>query len=104
MTVDGRTMEIHHEEEWSALYVDGNLVEVGPTYWVEEKAFTLLGVTEVTDNAFMRGQNQREGVAKTLAEVAAYRLERESRLMTAAQMRNQAEELLREAGRLEGSS
>lgn len=96
-------MEIHHSgEEWSALYVDGRLEEVGDTYVVEERAFELLGVKEVQDDAFMRGQKSREGVAPTIDEVEAYRAEREASKARAAELREQAAALLAEAEQLVG--
>lgn len=96
----GRAMEIHHDE-WSALYVDGKLEVVGATSYVEEKAFALLGVREVTDDSFMQGQVRREGVAQTLVEVDTYRREREKRCEAAASLRSQADALLAQAAEME---
>lgn len=98
---DGRSMEIHHADEWSALYVDGTLAEVGDTYWVEEKAFAMLGVAEVSEDSFLRGQGQKDGVAKTLEEVAEYRRSREERLQEAANLREAAASLLAQASEME---
>lgn len=76
-------VEIHYEQqwgEWAALYVDGKLVTVGDNDNTEEKAFDVLGVRMVQDDAFMRGQDRREGVAQTLSEVAEYRAGEKERL------------------------
>lgn len=90
-------LEIHYAESWAALYVDGELVTVGDSYLAEERAFLILGVKTVQDDAFMRGQSQRAGVAKNLAEVASYRQQREERRAEAARLRGEAERLLKEA-------
>ena len=96
-------LEIHYADEWAALYVDGALDReygeptVGDRYRVEERAFELLRVRQIHDDAFMRGQNQRDGVARTLDEVAAYQVERHERKTRAERLRAQAEALLAEA-------
>jgi DNA-binding CsgD family transcriptional regulator len=96
-------LEIHYTGEgWAALYVDGKLDRVGDSYLAEERAFQLAGVTTVTDDAFMRGQNQREGVAQTLDEVAAYRAQRERDKAEAARLREEAQRLLARAAGLDG--
>lgn len=100
-------LEIHYDSEdtggsgeWAALYVDGKLDTVGDSYNTEERAFKLAGVRAVHDSAFMRGQNQRSGVAPTLDAVKAYVEERDARLTRAANLRRQAAELEAEAARL----
>jgi hypothetical protein len=93
-------IEIHYADEWAALYLDGKLDRVGDAYLAEEKAFGLLGVKQVQDDAFMRGQNQASGVADTLDEVAEYRRQRDEALTEAARLRAQADELLAKAGLL----
>ncbi len=94
-------LEIHYADEWAALYKDGELVRVGDSYLAEEKAFELLGVIIVQDDAFMRGQGRSDGVAQTLDEVVEYALERDRRKQTAADKRAEAERLLAEAKELE---
>ena len=95
-------VELHGPSgEWSALYVDGKLAQVGDTYVCEESLHTLLGITEVEGSDFMRGQNGRSGVAQTPQEVTAYSEEREAREHDAAQLRAQAQELLARASALE---
>jgi alpha-D-ribose 1-methylphosphonate 5-triphosphate synthase subunit PhnG len=94
-------LEIHYADEWAALYVDGRLKSVGDTYVAEEQALTMCGVKLVHDDAFMRGQDRREGVAPTLADAAIYRDEREQRRAKAAEMREQAKRMLDDAAELE---
>ena len=94
-------IEIHYAGDWAALYVNSELVVVGEAYVAEGKAFAILGVTCVQDDAFMRGQTQRDGVARNLAEVAAYRERREQRKAEAARLRAEAERLLDEARTLD---
>lgn len=99
---DGRKMELHSDGgEWSALYVDGKLEEVGDTYYVTERTLALLGVREVSDSGFMRGQTRREGVAKTLDEVEEYAEQRKKDLDTAEALRVEAARLIAGAERLE---
>lgn len=99
-------LEIHYAADWAALYVDGKLERVGDSYLAEERAFEMLGVTVVHDDAFMRGQSQRMGVADTLEEVAEWRTQRDQLLEQADQLEAQAEaaretaaELRAQAGR-----
>ncbi len=94
-------LEIHYaDDEWAALYKDGVLERVGDAYLAEERAFELLGVKTVRDDAFMRGQTQASGVAHTLDEVATFVTERETKRRQAAALRAEAERLLAEAGDL----
>lgn len=95
-------MEIHYTgSEWAALYVDGKLVDVGDAYLAEEEAFRRLGVKQVYDDSFMRGQTQREGVAKTLEEVEEYKTLRTERQRKADELRAEAARLAKEADELE---
>lgn len=93
-------LEIHYAEDWAALYVDGKLEYVGDSYLTEERAFALLGVITSQDDAFMRGQNKREGVAQTLAEVAEYSRKRAEKYIKAERLRAQASKLIAEADEL----
>lgn len=95
-------LEIHYADDWAALYVDGELDRVGDAYLAEERAFEILGVTQVPDDAFMRGQKQSDGVARTLADVQAYREQRDAAQAAAARLREQAAQLLAAATQLDG--
>ena len=95
-------LEIHYAEEWAALYRDGELVRVGDTYNTEEEAFQILGVKIVQDDAFMRGQNSRDGVAQTIDQVDEYRWARDNKQAEAGRLRQEAEELMRRAAELDG--
>lgn len=59
-------------EDWSALYIDGQLDTVADHYLVDERISELLGVETVSSDDFMRGGNYREDVAKTLDEIEDY--------------------------------
>lgn len=97
-------LEIHYTGDgWAALYVDGHLERVGDSYLAEQKAFQIAGVATVHDDAFMCGQTQADGVARTLDQVAEYRLQREAKQAEAARLREEAKRLLAEADRLSGA-
>ena len=98
-------LEIHYANDWAALYIDGTLDPdtVGDAYHAEEKAFELLGVKQVRDDAFMRGQSQRTGVAPTLDAVDEYRWQRDGAREEAARLRQEADALLARARELEES-
>jgi len=94
-------IELHHEDEWSAVYMDGKLVDgPGDTYLRYEWLMAHFNVKEVQDGAFMRGQTQSRGVAKTLQEVEEYRTAKEAREARALELRAQADELRAQADRL----
>ncbi|RKR92726.1 hypothetical protein BDK92_7204 [Micromonospora pisi] len=102
---DRPKMEIHYADGWAALYVDGQVDPdtVGDSHLAEERAFELLGVKQVQNDAFMCGQSQRDGVAPRLDDVAAYRKERDARRAEANRLRRQAAELLQQADTLDTS-
>lgn len=56
-------------EDWSALYEDGKLIEVGDHYWVQEKLLQLLGIEVVQSDDFIRGGSAREDVAPSLVAI-----------------------------------
>lgn len=102
--VDGATrLEIHHSEEWAALYVNGVLdpESVGDSYVAEECIHAMLGIIDVYDGMFMRGQTQREGVAVTLGDVDAYRTAEQERTAQADALRKQADALRAKADEIE---
>lgn len=61
------------DDDWSALYVDGSLEEVGDHYMVIDAALGILGVERVASNDFLRGGDSREDVASSLDEIEEYR-------------------------------
>lgn len=89
-------LEIHYDpnSNWAALYVDGQMETVGDAYVAEEHAFDLAGVAIVRDDAFLRGQDTRDGAAQTLDEVTAYRRQRDAARSEAELLRQQAQALL----------
>ena len=93
-------IEIHEADEWAAIYLDGHLVRVGDAYLADEWLRTRFGVKTVQDDAFLRGQTSREGVAQTLDEVLDYARARQERQDRAAALRAEAARLEDEAARL----
>jgi hypothetical protein len=87
--------------EWSALYKDGKLERVGDHYVVDEYLYELFDVEVEQTDDFMRGGEHREDVAKSLGELQEYRSQREDRKRTAASLREQAANLIRQAEGLE---
>jgi len=95
------SVEIHDYDDWSAVYLDGVLQRVGDTYLADEWVREHFGVTTVQDNAFMRGQNGRDGVAQTLDEVYDYQRRRDENIAKGAELRAEASRLLAEAAELD---
>lgn len=93
-------IEIHEADEWSAVYLDGHLVRVGDSYLADEWLRTHFGVATIQDDAFLRGQTSRDGVAKTLDELHAYASARRERMDRAAALRAEAKRLEEEAASL----
>lgn len=87
-------------EETIALYVDGNLMAIGPQPEVLDKAMKMLGIKQVFSPDFMRGQDTYALAAKTLDEINAYKAE--ANAAEAEALRQQAADLLRKANELEG--
>lgn len=94
-------LEIHYCDDWAALYVDGDLVQVGDSYLAEERAFQIMGVKTIHDDGFMRGGSSREGVASTLADIVAYRTSRDAQLQRVMELRAEADALMKQADALE---
>jgi hypothetical protein len=64
-------------EDWSALYVDGELDRVGDHYLIDERIQELYKVEDIRSDNFMRGGNYSHNVARTLAEVDEWVAEKE---------------------------
>jgi len=58
--------------DWSALYIDGELDRVGDHYLIDERISALTGVVEVSSDAFLLGGNYADGTARTLDEITEY--------------------------------
>lgn len=80
-------------DEWSALYVNGELAVVGDHYHSDEYLARMLGVDERDTGDFLDETGTYKGVAQTLAEAEA---RQEARLTREAE----AERLMEEAKRL----
>ena len=87
--------------EWSALYVDGKLVQSGDHCLVEDKIAELLGVKEVQSDDFLRGGDSYSDVAETLDDIENYRERhnavRKAKLTEADRLQAEAYRLLEES-------
>lgn len=91
-----KPIQIHYDDgEWAGLYVDGKLEYVGDTTVVHDKICEMFGVEAVYDNAFMRGQNKRAGVAQTVQEAAEYGRKRDEMRERMAALRAEADSIER---------
>ena len=90
-------------EEWSALYVDGELDKVGDTYLIDERLRYLAGVVTISTMDFLRGGGTRSDVAQNYEELKEYRHARLDRQRRAKDLRTQAAALQQEADELDKS-
>lgn len=90
-------IEIHRLDEWSGLYLNGELQVHGDHYHADEWLYDRFGVKVVEDS---RGWLLPDGSTprQTLAEVYAARDERERAKAEAARLRAEADEIERKAG------
>lgn len=94
------SIEFHSSDEWTAVYLNGQLQRVGDHYLADEWLRSRVGVVEVDDDAFMRGGDQRSGVAQTLDLVRDYQENRDRLRADAASLREQAAALEAQAASL----
>lgn len=80
-------------EDWSALYLNGELKVIGDHYLVDEAIKNLIGANVIDSDSFLRGGNDRESAAKSIAEISAY--ERKLALVEAEKNLIMAQEELR---------
>lgn len=104
-------IEFHEADEWTAVYVHGTLARdryrnpmVGNSYLADEWLRELFGVKTVQDDAFMLGQDGRDGVARHTGEIVQYATAREERKAAAATLREQAAALARQAAEIENGA
>lgn len=88
-------------DEWSALYVDGELVRHGDHYLIDEQLRVMFDVVSVQTNDFLTRENGRDGAAKTLDEVRHIEAGRTQAKRLADEKRDAARQLLKEADELE---
>jgi hypothetical protein len=94
--------------EWSALYVDGKLDQVGDSYLADDRIRELYGITDISERdgarfVLPRGCH-REDVPDTLEGAQAQIRAGELMLEQAADKRSRAAVLLMEADKLEGKT
>lgn len=87
-------------DDWSAVYVDGRLAQVGDHYLADEFLRRHFGVETVQSDDFLRGGSTRADVAPTLDDLQVWADERDARAARAEQMRLDAAELLAQAERM----
>lgn len=86
--------------DWSALYVDGELDRVGDHYLIEERIAELCDVELRDGDEFLLGSNRKVDTAQTLEEIEDYINNQYEREEQAEKLRRQAAELLRQAEEL----
>jgi hypothetical protein len=96
-------LTVVHHDDWEALYQDGKLIHQGHS--VTEQAFIAAGIDffespDLTGGA--QGRATAEATAKTLDELTQRGLDRENAERQAAALREQAQRLLDDAGRIDG--
>ncbi len=87
-------------EEWTALYIDGYLDQVGDSYLIDERIAEIAKV-EYIEADFLQGGDNRETVAQTLDELKAYNEKTGVARQRAQELRNRAQALLEQADLLE---
>lgn len=87
--------------DWAALYIDGKFEGQGHEHNMYERVLSVTGINVDYSDDFLRGDLSGNSVAQTVDEVEQYRLDKLNRHRLAQQKRLEAEELLREAARLE---
>lgn len=66
------------DNEWSALYIDGELDTVGDHDVIQARIFGLFDIEHEFSNDFMRGGTDMDSVAQSLGAVALYKARREA--------------------------
>jgi hypothetical protein len=99
-------IQIHRADEWSGLYVDGELIRHGDHYLADEALYEMFGVQIVDDPAWLLGGDgvRPHAPAEFLAEVEAYAEACRERERQAAGLEAQAAELERQAKELRAAS
>lgn len=93
--------------DWSALYVDGQLETVGDHYLVEERIAELCGIELREGDTFLLGQHEKNKAAQTIEEIQDYEEQlhdfaaKEASEKSARSLRETAADLLRQAEELE---
>ena len=90
-------------DDWSALYLDGKLIQLGDHYLVQEKIEEIFGIEVYDSDDFLRGGNSREHAAQTLEEVNEYRSKRSQIELDALLLEAQARSLEAQARKLRDS-
>lgn len=70
--MDNTVYRIYRADEWSALYINGQLDRAAESYLIDERLYEIFGVEIIDNDSFLLGQTQRDGVARTEDEIEAY--------------------------------
>lgn len=88
--------------DWSALYVDGDLEIVGDHTQVDERISQICNVEEREGDDFLMGSHNKKDAAQTIEQLESYQNRTTERaLKIANDLRSKAEGLIREAEALE---
>lgn len=88
--------------DWSALYVDGELEIVGDHTQVDERIFEICNVEVRISDDFLMGGNSRNDVAQNMEELETYQYrQRDRTIKLANDLREKAADLLSQAKALE---
>lgn len=88
-------------DEWSAVYLDGELQRVGDSYLADEWVREHFGVETIQSDDFLRGGDKRDDVAPTLAALKEWTDDRDARKRWADELREQAADLVARAAQVE---
>jgi hypothetical protein len=88
--------------DWSALYVDGELEIAGDHIQVDERIAEICNVEVRMSDDFLMGSDNRKDVAQTMEELETYQYRQQNRARGVAKsLRDKAAELLNQAQALE---
>lgn len=99
MTNPQKIVRYQGNHEWSALYVDGELVTYGDHYIVDERIAELFGIEMRYDDNFLASENDIP--FKTLAEIEEFEEENAKFIAAAENLRKEAMRLANDRGRIE---
>lgn len=92
-------IEIHRNDDWSGLYLNGELQTHGDHYHADEWLYQRFGVKIVHDSPWLLPDSRTP--RQTLAEVQAAAEERQRNLDEAVRLRDEAQKMIDRANALE---
>jgi hypothetical protein len=79
--------QLHRTGDMSAIYKDGVLFDSGDPDNMRNKVLTELGVIRVSNDAFMLGQDKKNGIAITLAAITTWQAAQTAKTVRLAEIR-----------------